>query len=139
MISDSDSSAKSVKDDSNSVQNKKKKKKSDIDTKDVKKEDDEDEHDRKKKKEKEREKKGKGKDKAGPMHFTASSEPVAISQEGDFEGELPEEVFVEVRFLYFLVITDALFQHIHLLCITVHSHLVWEKNCFNYLVWEKTG
>ena len=96
MISDSDSSAKSAKDNS-SVQDKKNKKKGDRDTKNVRKDTVEDEHDRKKKKDRDKEdrKKGKGKGKAGPMHFTASAEPVAIS-EGDFEQELPEEVFVEV-------------------------------------------
>ena len=101
VISDSDSSAKSVKDESNSVHDisKKNKKKTDRDTKGAKKEEDEDDHaDRRKKRDKEKDekKKGKGKDKPGPMHFTASAEPVAISQEGDFEGELPEEVFAEV-------------------------------------------
>ena len=102
MISDTDSSAKSVKDEPSSVHDKKNKKKSDRDTKNVKKEEEEDDHgDRRKKRDKDREekKKGKGKDKPGPMHFTASAEPVAISQEGDFEGDLPEEIFVEVRVL----------------------------------------
>ena len=103
MISDTDSSAKSVKDESNSVHDisKKSKKKSDRDTKGAKKEEEDEHLDRRKKKDKDKEekKKGKVKDKsgaAGALHFTAGAEPIPVSQEGDFEGDLPTEVFVEV-------------------------------------------
>ncbi|KAL3867259.1 hypothetical protein ACJMK2_044474 [Sinanodonta woodiana] len=98
--SDTDSSVKSIKEETNDSfpeNSKKQKKKSE---KEGKKEDkDEKEHDDKKDKKKEDKKKKKvsKKDGAGPMHFTANAEPVAISAEGDFEGELPKEVFVECK------------------------------------------
>jgi len=108
-IDDSDSSAKSatdthtVTDSSNKKTNKKTEK---VDKDNKKSEDHEHHHHhhhhhhhKTDKKKKERDKKKKGKDKAGPMHFTAINEPVAISQDGEFDGELPEEVFREVMVL----------------------------------------
>ncbi|XP_045216418.2 chromodomain-helicase-DNA-binding protein 1-like isoform X4 [Mercenaria mercenaria] len=108
-MDDSDSSAKSAHDNNTSVPDSSKKlgKKTDKSDKDAKKSDtDHHEHhhhhhhhrhrtDKKKKKD-DRKKKPK-ENKAGPMHFTASAEPVAISQDGEFDGELPEEVFVECK------------------------------------------
>lgn len=34
------------------------------------------------------------------MHFTASSDPVAIAEEGEIGNELPSKVFNEVRYLF---------------------------------------
>jgi len=111
IIDDSDSSGKSVNESNLSVPEKKSNKKAEKSEKNDSKKADPDNHeqshhhhhhhktekDKKKKKVDEKKKKGKAEKKAGPMHFTANNEPVAISQDGEFEGELPEEVFKEVR------------------------------------------
>ncbi|XP_060556043.1 chromodomain-helicase-DNA-binding protein 1-like isoform X4 [Ruditapes philippinarum] len=110
-MDDSDSSGKSVNDTNTSFPETSKKlgKKVDKSDRDAKKsESDHHDHhhhhhhhhhhrnDKKKKKRDDKKKKTK-ESKAGPMHFTASAEPVAISQDGEFDGELPEEVFVECK------------------------------------------
>ncbi|XP_052277549.1 chromodomain-helicase-DNA-binding protein 1-like isoform X3 [Dreissena polymorpha] len=104
-MDDSDSSAKSANDTNVTIESisKKYSKKPDnkTDAKDGKKsgEGDHDHHHHHHhhgKKKKEKRKKGKDK-KGGPMHFTAINEPVAISQDGEFEGELPEDVFKECK------------------------------------------
>ncbi|XP_052793171.1 chromodomain-helicase-DNA-binding protein 1-like isoform X2 [Mya arenaria] len=107
-VDDSDSSAKSANDTNQTApdhtgtqKSHKKADKSDKDT--SKKSDDHDHHhhhhhhNKQEKRKKEKEKKKKMKEKAGPMHFTAINEPVAISQDGEFDGELPEEVFKECK------------------------------------------
>ena len=108
-IDDSDTSIKSVNDTNLSVSesggkktSKKQKDKSDRDTVKKMDEDSQQHHHHKgdkKKKKKDKEEKKKKKDKDGPMHFTARAEPVAISQEGVFEEDLPKDVFLEVIFI----------------------------------------
>ncbi|KAL4227328.1 transcriptional regulator [Mactra antiquata] len=108
-LDDSDSSNISVNDTVTSVTDKKTNKKSEKSDKDTKKTDP-DHHDhhhhhhhhhhhskgdkKKKKRDKDDKKKKQKENKAGPMHFTAIAEPVAISE---FDSDLPEDVFVECK------------------------------------------
>ena len=101
-IDDSDSSGKSAGDTNNlpetsgAKKNKKKSDKSDSKTK-VDEDHHHHHHHTKKERKKKEDKKKKNSQKGGPMHFTASAEPVDISQDGEFDGELPVQVFTEVR------------------------------------------
>ena len=94
----------------------------------------------KRRKKKDRKEK-KGKDAKGPMHFTASSEPVAISQEGEFDGNLPAEVFAEVCLAELQIrrvfspyidsviyLSNPMFEHLLESSLQLIRHWIWFRN-----------